>query len=562
VRLSLKRAVAALGAATALLGPAAHAESAHAGSPAHSGHAFVPPQLPTPGELELFGQASAPLILQLTPAAPRAAETVLRAAGAEHIGPQLRIWRLRGPGSAKAIGRVRRLRALRAVEPDRTLRARPSLAAWPPSDPLSAQQWWLPTIGANTVVPPPAGVPVTDVDTGLDLSHPEFVARPNTVALNAQTTTGDEDEAHGTAVASVIAAPENGVGIVGVYPQAALQAFDASPDELLDHGSIINGVLAAAARRAGVINLSLGGTSRDFIFQEAIAAAFGKGSLVVAAAGNEEANGNPIVYPASYPHVLTVAASTEGDAPTAFSSSSNAVDLAAPGQHMPVAVPLWMSPSGYMQTDGTSFAAPLVSGAAAWVWTARPKLDVTQLFELMRRSARDVWRPGWDKDTGFGVLDIPNALSFPAPGVDPQEPNDDVYLVKPNGLLREGTAFILGGGRRSTSFGARLDATEDPEDVFRVALPPHSRLRVQVSASARTSLEVWGPKTRTVYEKGAAKRRDLLAARGPSRRPRVSTTNSSGKTRVAYVDAYLGKGVLDGRYSLQATLSRYSPSRR
>jgi hypothetical protein len=560
MRRSLKCAVAALVAATGLLGPAVHAESAQAATPPHSGHAFVPPGLPAPGELQRFAQESL-LILQLTPAAPEAAEAVLRSAGAEPIGPQLRIWRLRGPGTARAIARLERLHALRAVEPDRALRARPAFAAWPPSDPLSAQQWWVPAIGANTVVPPPAGVPVTDVDTGLDFSHPEFATRANTVALNAQTTTGDQDEAHGTAVASVLAAPENGLGIVGVYPQAALQAFDASPDELLDHGSIINGVLAAARRHAGVINLSLGGASQDFVFQEAIAAAFGEGSLVVASAGNAGENG-PVVYPASYPHVLTVAATTEGDAPTAFSSSSNAVDLAAPGQHIPVAVPLWMSPSGYMQADGTSFSAPLVSGAAAWVWTARPTLDVTQLFELMRRSARDVWRPGWDKDTGFGVLDIPNALSFPAPPVDPQEPNDDVYLVKPNGLFREGTALILGGGRRSTSFAARLDATEDPEDVFRVALPAHSRLRVQVSASARTSLELWGPKTRTVYEKGAAKRRDLLAARGPSRTLRVTATNSSGKTRVAYVNAYLGKGVLDGSYSLRASLTRYSPRSR
>jgi subtilisin family serine protease len=544
----IRRATLASVAAAALLGSTAHAETAH------SGHAFFPPPLPTRDELELFARAS-PVILQLTPAAPRPAETVLRSAGAEPIGPQLRVWRLAGPAAARAIRRLQRMHALRAVEPDQALRPRPARAAWPPSDPLSAQQWWVSAIGANAVVPPAAGVPVTDVDTGLDFSHPEFAGRPNTVALNAQTTTGDEDEAHGTAVASVIAAPENGVGIVGVYPQAALQAFDASPDGLLDHGSIINGVLAAAARHAGVINLSLESTSRDFIFQEAIAAAFGEGSLVVASAGNEGANGNPVMYPASYPHVLTVAATTKGDESAAFSSSSNAVDLAAPGQEIPIAVPLWLNPSGYEIADGTSFAAPLVSGAAAWVWTDRPTLDVTQLFELMRRSARDVWRPGWDKDTGFGVLDIPRALRFAAPAVDPQEPNDDVYLVKPNGLFRDGTAFILGGGQRSTAFSARLDATEDPEDVYRVALPPHSRLRVRVSASAETNVELWGPKTRTVYEKGAAKRRDLIAGRGPSRTPQVSATNSSGKTRVVYVDVYLGKGVFDGSYSLHASLS-------
>ncbi|MGN6430451.1 MAG: S8 family peptidase [Gaiellaceae bacterium] len=554
MRRSLRRALAAFFSAGALLGPAAHAESPSGASPPHSGHAFVPPRLPTPGGLQLFARQS-PIILQLTPDAPRAADTVLRSARAEPIGPQLRIWRLGGPGATRAAARLQRLHALRAVEPDRVLRPGPALATWPPSDPLSAQQWWVPTIGANAVVPPAAGVPVTDVDTGLDFSHPEFAGRPNTVALNAQTTTGDEDEAHGTAVASVIAAPENGVGIVGVYPQAELQAFDASPDQLLDHGSIISGVLTAASRHAGVINLSLESTSRDFVFQEAVAAAFGEGSLVVASAGNEGANGNPVVYPASYPHVLTVAATTKADDPAAFSSSSNAVDLAAPGVDIPIAVPLWLNPSGYEIADGTSFAAPLVSGGAAWVWTERPTLDVTQIFELMRRSARDVWRPGWDKDTGFGVLNIPNALSFPAPAVDPGEPNDDVYLVKPNGLFRDGTAFILGGSRRSTAFGARLDATEDPEDVYRVALPPHSRLRVRVSASVPTNVELWGPKTRTVYEKGAAKRRDLVMARGPSRAPQVSATNSSGKTRVTYVDVYLGKGVLDGRYSLRASLT-------
>ena len=61
---------------------------------------------------------------------------------------------------------------------------------------------------------------------------------------------------------------------------------------------------------------------------------------------------------------------------------------------------------------------------------------------------------------------------------------------------------------------------------------------------------------------GAAKRRDLISARGPSRTPKASGTNSSGKTRVAYVDVFLGKGVLDGSYSLRASLSRYSPSNR
>jgi subtilisin family serine protease len=516
--------------------------------------------LPRERQLELFARHSR-LIVQLTPAAPQLADRVLRSARARLIGRQLRVWKLEGTGAAIVLDRLRAQHALRAVEPDGTIPVRPLRAAWPPGDPLSGQQWWVSAIGANAAVPPGPGVPITDIDTGLDFSHPEFASRPNTVALNAQTTTGDEDEGHGTAVASMIGAPENGVGIVGVYPQAVLQAYDASPDGLLDHGSIIDGVQTAAARRAGVINLSVGSVSRDFVFQEAIAAAFGEGSLVVAAAGNDFADGNPLVYPASYPHVLTVAATTQQDEPAGFSSRSLAVDLAAPGQDVPIAVPLWMDPTGYERASGTSFSAPLVSGAAGWVWTVRPRLDVTQLFELMRRSSRDVWHAGWDKDTGFGVLDIPAALSLPAPAPDPQEPNDDVYLVKPNGLFRDGTTFMVGGSRRATRFRDRLDATEDPEDVFRVSLTSHSTLRVELSANAPMNLELWGRRTRTVYETGAAKRRDLLAGAGPSRAPAVTVTNSTGKTVVAYVDVYLGRGVLDGEFTLRARLGRYSSRR-
>src|SRR5204863_217617 len=74
-----------------------------------------------------------------------------------------------------------------------------------------------------------AGTPVTVVDTGLDVGHAEFAARPNTTLLNAQSTNGDEEETHGTAVSSVLAAPENGFGIVGIYPQAALGEWDSGP---------------------------------------------------------------------------------------------------------------------------------------------------------------------------------------------------------------------------------------------------------------------------------------------------------------------------------------------
>ena len=99
-----------------------------------------------------------------------------------------------------------------------------------------------------------------------------------------------------------------------------------------------------------------------------------------------------------------------------FSSRSKFVDLAAPGQDIPVASALDQS---WDDEDGTSFAAPLVSGAAAWVWTVRPELDVSQLFEVMRRSATDIDAPGRDDASGYGLLNVPAALAYPATGDRP-----------------------------------------------------------------------------------------------------------------------------------------------
>ena len=90
------------------------------------------------------------------------------------------------------------------------------------------------------------------VDTGLDFSHPEFAGRPDLSALNTQEPAGIGGE-HGTMVASVIGAPLNGVGIVGIYPRAVLRSWDIAKGagRELDSTEISGGILAAArlARR-------------------------------------------------------------------------------------------------------------------------------------------------------------------------------------------------------------------------------------------------------------------------------------------------------------------------
>jgi subtilisin family serine protease len=255
--------------------------------------------------------------------------------------------------------------------------------------------------------------------------------------------------------------------------------------------------------------------------------------------------------------VLSVGATDELDHVTDFSSSSRAMDLAAPGQDITTAVPTYWNASGYASLDGTSFSAPLVSGAAAAAWTLRPSLTNTQLFEVMRRSARDAGKRGWDRDTGYGILDVTRALTRKAPPPDPQEPNEDVYLVKPKGLLRTGHAPLTAPHRPNRVLRAHLEASEDPEDVYRAYLPEKGKLVVTVRTSANVDLEVWGRRTQTVFERGAAARRDLLgmAAHPGSRFERVAI-RGRGVAQYVYLDVFLARKIREARYSISVATAQ------
>jgi len=412
--------------------------------------------------------------------APRGAQ-LARAAGGTELAKELRLWRV----PAYAVGDLRRAGVVERSRPEQLLVA--NAAALQATDPMVSMQWWIPVIGADREEAPGPGKPVTVVDSGVDLSHPEFASRPNTTALNQQTI-DEEDEDHGTEVSSVVAAPNNGVGIVGVYPDAVLHVWDASPFGFLNEGSAIQGIVEAARRGPGVINLSFGGEDDDPLLEDAISFAFRSGSLVVAAAGNEGFEGSPDNFPAFYPHVLTVGATNDQGRVAGFSTISSRVDLVAPGVRIVVAEPTSVDPLGYTVASGTSFSAPLVSGSAAWVWTRRPDLDNTQLFELMRRSAVDIGAPGRDHASGYGLLSIPNALSERTPPRDPHEPNEQPNEIEPNGLFATGTQPLTRPGQTTGQISAHVDRSEDPIDLYRIWSPAGQTVRVRSTGSVAVRL--------------------------------------------------------------------------
>jgi hypothetical protein len=416
------------------------------------------------------------------------------------------------------------------------------------ADPLEPQEWWLADIGVVPEAAPPAGIPLTIIDSGTDPTHAEFAGRPATTYLNGQTTTGFE-EYHGTIVASLAAAPENGVGIVGIYPTAALQIFDASPDAQQGISTLaaVTGVITAAAHCPAVISLSFGGTSPDSQLQQAILLAVHNGCLVVAAAGNSGLTGSQPTYPASLPHVFTVAATDEHDTVAPFSTSSPANDLSAPGVDMIGAVPLTHDPTGYEdKLSGTSFSAPIVSAAAAWIWTVRPTLTASQLAGVLRAGARDIGPPGFDNASGWGILNLPASLAAPAAPADPGEPNDDVLEVKPRQLFALGEPPLTTTTKPSGRIAASLQVTEDPSDLYRVWVPAHKTVRATVTGAGRAAARIWGPQTVSVNEGLAARRRDL----------RGQSVTAGKKGFSAYVQVLLTSRSADARYVLSVTASK------
>jgi hypothetical protein len=351
-------------------------------------------------------------------------------------------------------------------------------AAAADAEPLQSSEWWRPDVRVDGLTPPGPGVPITIVDSGVDFAHQEFVGRPDLVALNNQEP-APIGGVHGTAVASVVGASANGVGLLGLYPTATIRTYDASLGDgtRLPSSEIAAGIVAAAAAGRSVINLSLGGDSADPGIESAVAQAVRSGSLVVAASGNSGQEGNPLSYPGASPHVLTVAATDQNDQVASFSSQSPFVDISAPGVDIPVATAL---DNSYAPESGTSFSSPMVAAAAAWLWTVRPTLDASQVAEILRRSARDIGPPGYDVASGYGILDLTAALAAPTPLSDPAEPNDTLASALTV------TTQLKPAGRAS----GRVAAFDDPRDDLRIWLPKGKRLTVTATAGSNVALSL------------------------------------------------------------------------
>jgi len=251
------------------------------------------------------------------------------------------------------------------------------------------------------------GVSVCIIDTGIDYTHPD-ISDNYKGGYDFVHNDDDprDDHGHGTHVAGTIAAyPSSPSGIAGVAPEASLYACKV----LNEKGSGSNADVAAGidwARIHGmdVINMSLGG-SYSSVVDQACAAAYSVGVLIVAAAGNSGNGRDTVKYPAKLPSCIAVGATTVPDDFIAyFSSTGPAVEVSAPGYH----VKSTCMGGGYCSKDGTSMASPHVAGFAALIKHKHPTYTNAEIRQAIYTNVIDLGTPGHDWYFGYGRIDVLN----------------------------------------------------------------------------------------------------------------------------------------------------------
>lgn len=294
------------------------------------------------------------------------------------------------------------------------------------ADPLFASQWHLPAAKVpeawaylDSQGLPPGGnrdIVVAVIDSGVDYNHPDLAANiwtnsreiPGngidddsngfvddvhgcTVVGNSSSHSGNpmDDHGHGTHVAGIIGAQAgNSNGVVGVAYNCQIMAIKAAQySGVLSTTDIAEGINYAVANGADVINMSFGGYAKSQVEEDALAVAYGQ-CVLVAAAGNDAFVNDVIcdplakpMYPAAYNWVLGVMASTSTGGLAAFSNKDCIPQNSVEYELMSPGVDIWSTlPNGqYAAWDGTSMAAPVVSGIAA---LARTKWSDKVLYSL------------------------------------------------------------------------------------------------------------------------------------------------------------------------------------
>ncbi|QMU79432.1 S8 family serine peptidase [Streptacidiphilus sp. PB12-B1b] len=353
-----------------------------------------------------------------------------------------------------------------------------------PVSSIRAQEWWLTTMHATDQLWPVStgkGITIAEIDSGVKADHPDLVGQILPGQNFSGLPGGAETDAngHGTAMASLIAGTGkgwSGKGMYGLAPGASILPLRVVPqgaNEAVFAESFAQqmsaALRAAADSSAQIINISMGQVENEPSVHSAVDYALSKGKLIVAAVGNDGADGNPVEYPAAFPGVVGVSETDKNGNVASESEHGSEVSLSAPGAGMYEAC---VGPSGYCNGHGTSDSTAITSASAALIWSVHPTWTADQVIRVLKNTANAGSRPGFqDPYYGYGLIRPRVALATPGdPGpadVNPLVPaaasapaapraGGSAAASAPAGGARAAAgAGTGGGGRRRRSRGSR-----------------------------------------------------------------------------------------------------------
>lgn len=313
-----------------------------------------------------------------------------------------------------------------------------------PNDPQLNNQWHLQTIQAfqawDVITTQTSNVVIAIVDDAVLLSHEDLQTsiwtNPGEIAgdlidndgngyvddVNGWDAADNDNNAnpdnptnsfftHGTHCAGIAAArTDNNLGIASLGYNAWIMPVKTST--LPNPGSVIAGyagVQYAIINGADVISMSWGGSGYSATYQLIFDQAYAAGIVCIAAAGNS--NTSAPMYPASYNHVISVAASDQNDLKAGFSNYGAAVDITAPG--VAIYSSLAGSNNSYGSMQGTSMACPMVAGLAAMLIACEPTLPPDQVEDCIKSSSDDIYPQNatYLNQLGAGRINAANAVA-------------------------------------------------------------------------------------------------------------------------------------------------------
>lgn len=340
-------------------------------------------------------------------------------------------------------------------------------AMWLPNDPLLGEQWhhdmvydyaaWNTAKGENVLV--------AVIDSGINRTHPDLKKNIKAAVNKCSfAQNGAEDNSgHGTHVAGIIAAvADNGIGVAGVAPAAKLLAIKAG-DYIkgkvgFASADIVKSINYAVSQGADVINMSLGGPSKDVPVQNAITNAADHGVVVVAAAGNaayDMANGVK-EYPACCEDVITVSSVTRSGELSYFSNyGKGIINVAAPGgsalEDYTLDIFSCYLNNAYAYMPGTSMASPVAAGTAALILSADSALRKSKnrtRAEAVANIICDKASPaGASQYFGSGIVNSAESLSLVQQSLEAP-----VLSIETNSKVKSGTVLQLSSNIPGAAF--------------------------------------------------------------------------------------------------------------